>query len=349
MAGADHVYTPTELKERALELKCDETVIEGLVPKQQLSLVVGESGLGKSPLLYQAAICVAAGVPFLERPVRQGRVLWMDCENGLGQVDGMLDKISKFLGLPQAPADLLLWNLNDAGEDFGAPGHQFEDIVRRHDPDWVLIDTLKTMFVGVESKNETAAECYRFLRKLMSEVQCSITGVHHPRKKGELRELESLETTSDPRGWFDEASGAKSLITNCDVRLGIDKPVSRNSDLAIRGFERVTGEIPLILVSRVLDEQSESPVGYRLVTGADAVTNPEHRRLWDVLPPEFRFKDAKEAYGKGDQATLNALNKLMSAGILRKREDGRYEKTVELNLPPLASEFDGINLNRLVA
>jgi RecA-family ATPase len=186
MSVVDRVYTPAELKERTIELKSEEFVVDGLVPKQRLSLVVGDSGLGKSPLLYQAAICVAAGVPFLERPIRKGRVLWMDCENGLGQVNGMLESISRFLGLAEVPPDLLLWNLNDAGEDFGATGHQFQDLVRHYAPTWVIIDTLKTMFVGIETKNETATAVYKALRKLMADLQCSITGVHHPRKANDL-------------------------------------------------------------------------------------------------------------------------------------------------------------------
>jgi hypothetical protein len=67
------IRTPQELKVRAAELGGTEYIIEGLFPKQSLSLVVGDSGLGKSALLYQAALSVASGEPFLEKNGESGR------------------------------------------------------------------------------------------------------------------------------------------------------------------------------------------------------------------------------------------------------------------------------------
>jgi RecA-family ATPase len=93
------IRTLQELKARAAELGGTEYIIEGLFPKQSLSLIVGDSGLGKSALLYQAALSVAFGGPFLDKKVRQGRVLVMDGENGIGQVAVMVGRLSAHLGL----------------------------------------------------------------------------------------------------------------------------------------------------------------------------------------------------------------------------------------------------------
>jgi AAA domain len=93
------IYTPGELKQRCKELVSDSSVIGGLIPKRSLRVVAGDSGIGKSPLLYQAAICVASGVPFLGRPVSRGRVLYLDLENGLGDVDELVTRLSR---APQA-------------------------------------------------------------------------------------------------------------------------------------------------------------------------------------------------------------------------------------------------------
>jgi hypothetical protein len=330
----DHVYSPAELAQRVTELNANDFVIQGLIPKQSLSLVVGDSGVGKSPLLYQAAICVAAGVPFLEKPVRQGRVLWMDCENGLGQVNALLETISGFLNLPKVPDNLRLWNYNDVSKDFGAATTAFVRMLKQHKPDWVIIDTLKTLFEGIESKNDNAIAMYKFMRQLMAELQCTITGVHHPRKKGNdpRFSVPPLETTNDPWGWFQEASGARSLITNTDVRIGIDKAVTKNADLVVRGFERVNGEFPSLLLARVVDEARDAPIGYRLLTGPDVITNPEHRALWNSLPKVFRFKDAKAVYGKADAAVAHALKRFQTGNLLGKREDGQYEKLTDVRM-----------------
>src|SRR5882724_12138908 len=124
-----HILTPDELSQRAAKLKSLEYLIDGLIPKQGISITVGDSGLGKSPLLYQTAICVAAGMPFMGRPVRQGPVLYMDCENGLVQVEEVVSRLSTFLGLANRPSELKLWNLNDCAEQFGQPGYSFADII----------------------------------------------------------------------------------------------------------------------------------------------------------------------------------------------------------------------------
>jgi len=52
------------------------------VPSRSVNILVGDSGLGKSPLVYQLGISVATGVPFLGRETRKGRVVIADNENG---------------------------------------------------------------------------------------------------------------------------------------------------------------------------------------------------------------------------------------------------------------------------
>ena len=81
--------TPERLAKRIAELGVQEYVIDTLIPAQGIAFVIGDSGLGKSPFLYQAAISVAAGLPdFLGRRIgRSGPVLMLDCENGQQQID----------------------------------------------------------------------------------------------------------------------------------------------------------------------------------------------------------------------------------------------------------------------
>ena len=56
-------------------------VIDDLIAEGSVNLGLGNSGIGKSPLCYQMALCVASGKPFLGHPVKQGRVLYLDYEN----------------------------------------------------------------------------------------------------------------------------------------------------------------------------------------------------------------------------------------------------------------------------
>jgi hypothetical protein len=60
------LHTAETLRVRAQELGASAYVIKGLLPVRQIAILLGDSGLGKSPLMYQAAICVASICPFVK-------------------------------------------------------------------------------------------------------------------------------------------------------------------------------------------------------------------------------------------------------------------------------------------
>ena|SRR5437867_3893874 len=318
-----HVWTPQQLSLRADELKIADYIIDGLIPQQGISIAVGDSGLGKSPFQYQAGICVAAGVPFLGRMVHRGRVLYIDYENGLAQVDGLVSRITSCLGLREAPSDFRIWNANDGNGTFDLAA-----VCREFKPTWVIIDPISGMYPGIERDNPTAAAAFQNFRKLMSEHRCSITITHHLRKPSEdSRAKRTPLETAEWNTWFHQARGPSVLINGSDVRLGVDRPSPCLSEdhLIVKGFERVNGDIPIIRVCRVRDENGEA-IGYKLLAGADQLTNASHRAAYYTLPKAFSFGQAKAVYEKGDQATTDFLKKCISAGILRKDRKGWYEK-----------------------
>lgn len=320
---AHHIWTPQELSNRAEELKITDYIVDGLIPQQGITISVGDSGLGKSPLHYQGGICVAAGVPFLGRRVRRGRVLYIDHENGVAQVHGLVSRISSHLQLPKPPDDFRIWSANDSETpiDLVAVCEEFR-------PSWVIIDPLSLMWPSAERDNPSAAQVIKSLRQLMGKHHCVVTMMHHLRKPSDnpKAKREPLET-AESNTWFHQARGPSVFINNSDVRLGIDRPAPcLNKDhLIVKGFERVNGEIPIIRLCRVRDQDGE-PIGYKLLAGAEQLDNPEQRAAYADLPGAFAFGQAKAVYGKGDQATSDFLNKCVSGGILHKPRRGCYEK-----------------------
>ncbi|MDA2925273.1 AAA family ATPase [Acidobacteria bacterium AH-259-L09] len=328
------VYRHGDLKQRCQELGSGNYLIKDFLPERSLGLVVGHSGLGKSPYLYQAALCVAAGKPFLGHAVRQGKVLYLDFENGLGQVAEMIDSLLKHVGLKEAPENLVLWNLNDSSPKWGQTGYTLRDMVQEVEPDLVILDSITAYHPDIEDTNSTATKVYQHLRKLIRDTGASIWGVHHLRKPSNNPKFApvSLETASIIR-WFHQARGAGALINGCDVRLGVDVPTKHTAGqgeeiaLAVRGFGRVRGEIPLTYLARIRDKNGE-PLGYKRMTGVKLLFNKEQEETFAKLPDRFRFKDAQQTYSKGAQATTDFLNKCISCGIVRK-VNRAYEKVPE--------------------
>lgn len=313
------VYTHAELRQRCLELGSGDYLIEGILPGRFIGLVVGDSGLGKSPLLYQAAICIASGKPFLGHQVHQAKVLFMDFENGLMQVEEIVSRLLRHLGLDEAPDSLLLWNGNDRADPSKPPWET--DMIKIFQPGLVILDSITAAAPVIEEKNVYATRFLQHLRGLASGGTAML-GIHHRRKPSVGAPRDSLEK-ADLTAWFNESRGASALINASDLRLGVDVP-ARGADLIVRGFMRVTGEIPAIYLNRAFQGDGE-PIGFEKLTGPELLHNPDQEAAFGNLPQSFRFKDAQQIYGKGGQPTTNFLRKCQAVGILRKVEGG-YEK-----------------------
>lgn len=326
------IYRPSELKQRCRELDTGSFLIGGLIPTRTISIVAGDSGVGKSPLLYQAAICVAAGVPFLGRPVMKGPVLYLDFENGLGDVDELVTRLSRHLGLPATPPELLTWNYNDAPRWAG--GHLIE-MIREARPVWVVIDSLSAFAPECEEKASNVTQIYQIFRKSISECGTSITVVHHLKKPSVKPQEAPPSLEESPRQWFLQVRGSGNLINGSDVRIGIAHSIKakhfesfdgRSCDVALvmGGFGRVHGNISTTFVARVLDEDDE-PKGHIELSGPKLLFNPDQEATYKSLPAQFRFKEAQSVYRKGGQATTDFLKKCINVRIMRK--DGRdYRK-----------------------
>ena len=87
-------------------------LVDGLIHERSVNMIVGDSGLGKTPLGVQLGVCVASGRPFLGHAARQGTVLYCDAESGVEDLVAMLPAISKVVGVAFPPEDFRLWSPN---------------------------------------------------------------------------------------------------------------------------------------------------------------------------------------------------------------------------------------------
>ena len=330
------IHTPGTLRLRAQELGASVHLIEGLIPARSNVILLGDSGLGKSPLVYQAGISIAAGVPFLGRETTRGRVLIADFENGIGDISELVERISGYLGLPGPPDDVLLWSLNDCDLRYGQPEHTLLDMLRDVRPALAIIDSLGSYDPDAEEKNSSATKMIQEFRLLARDCGTATTSVHHRRKQSRNKGESTgpLETTI-LRHWFQDARGASSLVNGSDIRLGVDEPdqsaaAKDEVSLVLRGFGRMRGEIGPLYLARDRDENGD-PLGYRRLIGSELLFNEDQRNALITLSQQFSFKDAKVAYSRADQATANFLHHAANLDLIRKLGRGRYEKVAPQN------------------
>ena len=233
-----------ELSERRRELGTSDFVVAGLLPARSNGILVGDSGLGKSPLLYTLALCVAAGMPFLDLPTARGDVLILDYENSQGDSEELLERLRQHLGLDAVPNNLTVWNANDCAPRFGTLGYEATNIIR----DWasatetsvklVIIDPLSGFDPDAEEKNSAATKMLMGLRRINREFGTTHVLSHHRRKPSrEPNGNVNLADCSQMRAWFLEARGAGALMNGVDVRLGVDLPGN------VAQLAEITGEV----------------------------------------------------------------------------------------------------------
>jgi AAA domain len=295
-------------------------VVEGLMAAGSIGIVVGDSGLGKSPLIYQLALSVAAELPWLGMRTRRGTVLYLDHENGSVGSKSLRDSVMRHLRLEKCPENFLCTqDITDI--------KSLTQAVETVKPDLVVIDTLRSFDSTAEENNTKGGTFLQSLRKLCQKHRVSFLLIHHIKKqdkKGFLDVRANLEADS-PIQWLNLACGARTLVNQSDVRLGVDRTSKGNASLILRGHVRITGEVGPFYLERVFDDD-EQPIGYQRRFGVEFLDNKEQQAAFDGLPPAFSFKEAKTKYGRRDQATIDFLNKCLRVGILRKPSKGLYEK-----------------------
>ena len=278
------IRSPGQLRDRCVQLDCGQYLINPLLRQRTLSILVGDSGLGKSPFLYQAALCVASGLAFLDWRVSKGRVLYLDFENGLADVNHMVSRLCGHLGLTSRPQEnLLLWNFNDLPTRWKPA--DLGDMAADVQPDWIIIDSVGAFAPQAEEKAFNVTQTFQALRELIRNGT-SVTLVHHI-KKPSTKPSEPLPALPEaPKKWLNQARGSGALINGTDVRIGLEwfKAMEApdldgqpcEAALVLAGYARVHGNIPTTYIARVLGEDDE-PQGYRKLSGVNLLFN-EHQR-----------------------------------------------------------------------
>jgi AAA domain-containing protein len=307
------VLSPDEVDRICAENQRTQFLIEDFLPAKSIAIAAGESTIGKSPLLCQLGLCVAAGIPFLGLSTGRGRVLHFDLENSLPDCKAMRDSLAQFVGLKFVPPDFLL----------SQEPRDLEPVIAVVRPRLIIIDSLRAFRPDVAKDNAAAGAWLQEIRKLARTYDCTFLIVHHMRKPNKEYvppELDSCNVAT----WLLEMEGARALVNQTDIRIGIAEAHIDPAALEFKWSRRVQGDSPLRLLERVRDEEGE-PVGYRQLTGI-AFLNDDRRAAFEKLPIEFSTGQAKATLDRGDDPTNKFLLECKELGLIEKLRRGQWKK-----------------------
>lgn len=315
---------PADVDRLCAQQHHSKAFVEDFISHGSVSVLIGDSGLGKSPLAYQLGLCVAAGLPFLGLKTQGGPVVYADYENGLRGSQDLRNALIGFLGLQKAPDDFILWT-----PDCALRSVAIEDVCREVEPLLFILDSLRSHDPYFEQTDHAGASMAS-LRSMASKHCTAILAIHHTRKPGPegVPRLDQDETVL--MEWLNQAAGHRSIINQSDTRVAAAEPgAKRGGDMILRWHRRIYGEGGPIYLERVCDDDGQ-PIGYRRIVGAGLLGNPEQEAAFARLKEEFTFREAKATYGRRDDPTRKWLLKSIQVGILTQEGRGVYRKL----LPP---------------
>lgn len=198
-----------------------EWVIEGMLPRDVVTLLAGHGGIGKSFLALVIAVHVAVGVPFGDLPVRQGRVLFVSFEDSARTIRYRLRKIIEHYKFDAAAVFASLVVI-DASEQFAplmqAHGDQLKPTAvyselqsQAQGFDLVIVDNASDAFDGNENVRRHVRFFMQQLAQIAREVHAAVLLLAHI-DKATAKYGGHGENYSGSSGWHNSSRERFALV-----------------------------------------------------------------------------------------------------------------------------------------
>jgi RecA-family ATPase len=191
-----------------------EWLFGGVVPTGSTGMLAGDPKSGKSTLITQMALCLAAGRdPFYDcRVSRAGRILYIAAEGARAAYQNRVRTAASSLGISLSRNEATRWFIQKQKvSDYMLGSAGLHRMVAETKPDLLVLDTLGYFHRGNENdatdwKRHVMHPC----RALTAEFGCAVLLVHHQTK-------ESAERKGAQR-----VRGTTAMTGDCDYLLQLD-------------------------------------------------------------------------------------------------------------------------------
>jgi KaiC/GvpD/RAD55 family RecA-like ATPase len=158
-------------------------LLKGMLEREQISVIYGEAGCGKTFFALDAALHVTAGLEWFGRRVNQGAVVYVAAEAGRSIINRVvawrtahgLDKHDLPFAVVTSSIDLCHAEAGDVGRLIHAiRAAEIGPIVL------LIIDTVSRVLAGGnENSPDDMGSLVRSLDRLRNELHCHVAAVHH--------------------------------------------------------------------------------------------------------------------------------------------------------------------------
>ncbi len=171
--------------------------VDGLISAGSVNVFFGEPGCGKTWALFDLALCVAMGAPWLGMATMRGPVLIIDEESGRRRLSRRMNEVMQ--GHDAGPETPIM-AVSLAAFDLGKPNDLGEiyNLIKDSGARVVIIDALADVMPGRdENAVKDTAPIFLSLRKIAEDTQAAIIVIHHSNKGGGYRGSSSIKGAID--------------------------------------------------------------------------------------------------------------------------------------------------------
>lgn len=313
-----------------------EYLIEGFIGMRKIVFMAGDSGIGKSPFIYQATLCIATGTPCLGLETKQAAVLYMDFENTREDSgEFIIRPILSALGLPQSLPQWQAWHYVDSpaeletNEIFGIVESWLALPEHKELPKVVVIDPYEA-WPGASVKNDEVRGVFKTFRQWQRKYNVTVWLVHHVNKeptasadRGAMADL-----ATEPKRWMERARGGKALANASDERIGVVE-YGQEEGLAVAGYRRGRGNIgPYYFARHLEDAEATHYERASLIQtlASDPLRQPEMEKF-KALPDQFTTAQLRQAFGFTCEEANRTLRRWKAQGLITQAKRGLWDKT----------------------
>lgn len=218
-------------------------VVEDLIVAGDVTLGMGDGGAGKTTLMLQLTVAVAAGRPWLDREVASGKVLYFSGEEPITVIHRRLDDIINGASSPYTHPrvgwpDLAGLKIIDRSEQDAllavqdrqttrvAPTGVYQMLeakVQEWKPTIIILDSLYDVFGGDENAKAQVKQFVNLMRRLARRHDVAVIIIGHPSLSG----MSTGSGTSGSTAWNNAVRSRFYLTSVKDGRGNIRNPDMR--------------------------------------------------------------------------------------------------------------------------
>ena len=295
-------------------------VIHGVIRSGQVGMMAASSKAGKSWALLAIGMAVASGGEWLVWKTTPGRVLYINAELPLYDMQTRLETLANAMGLPGVPAGFDVWHLRGETKTIRDLIPEIMRRIRATGPYAIILPDPLYCFGGGRDENDNAEQA-KTMGELsdMAERSGAAVWVAHHFSKGNKRDTDHL----------DRASGAGMFARAVDTFMTMTRHEEESAysvEVTCRSFAKpdkfvVRWEYPVWSVARDLDpEHLKKPNhgGRPPKYTPEAIANlvPDHG--W---PNKVLYEAARAENGISERWFNVLLHKAVESGLLKTRGD----------------------------